>query len=241
MRTVISSECGIALFAAPALARKLRPGLPARPHASTAVRLSVARPGLLDTVGWDAADEPPPPGPGQIGIRVHAAGLNFRDVMWAMGMLPDEALLDGFAGPTLGLECAGEVTAVGEGVTEFTCGDRVMAFAPASLSSHAVTAAHAAVRMPAGLDYAAVGPEHADLLQKGRAEYRYATDPEALAAFQRLGRLEGILPALESAHAIAAVEQVAREVGPDGLVLVNLSGRGDKDGQSIQHLLGDRA
>ena len=65
----------------------------------------------------------------------------------------------------------------------------------------------------AGLDYAAVGPEHADLLQQGRAEYRYATDPEALAAFQRLAQLEGILPALESAHAIAAVEQVAREVG----------------------------
>ncbi|WP_239488472.1 tryptophan synthase subunit beta [Luteitalea sp. TBR-22] len=93
----------------------------------------------------------------------------------------------------------------------------------------------------AGLDYAAVGPEHADLLQKKRAEYRYATDPEALAAFQRLGQLEGILPALESAHAIAAVEQVAHEVGPEGIVVVNLSGRGDKDVQSIQHLLGDQA
>ncbi len=93
----------------------------------------------------------------------------------------------------------------------------------------------------AGLDYAAVGPEHADLLQRGRAEYRYATDPEALAAFERLGRLEGILPALESAHAIAAVEAVARDAGPDGLVVVNLSGRGDKDVQSIQHLLGGEA
>ena len=93
----------------------------------------------------------------------------------------------------------------------------------------------------AGLDYAAVGPEHADLLQQGRAEYRYATDPEALGAFARLGRLEGILPALESAHAIAAVEQVARDVGSDGLVIVNLSGRGDKDVQGIQQLLGDQA
>ena len=89
----------------------------------------------------------------------------------------------------------------------------------------------------AGLDYAAVGPEHADLLQRGRAEYSYATDAEALAGFEKLGRLEGILPALESAHAIAAVERVAREVGSDGLVVVNLSGRGDKDVQSIQHLL----
>ena len=93
----------------------------------------------------------------------------------------------------------------------------------------------------AGLDYAAVGPEHADLLAQGRAEYRYATDPEALAAFQRLGRLEGILPALESAHAVAAVEPIAREVGRGGLVLVNLSGRGDKDVQSIQHLVEGQA
>jgi tryptophan synthase beta chain len=85
----------------------------------------------------------------------------------------------------------------------------------------------------AGLDYAAVGPEHADLLARGRSEYGYATDAEALAAFRTLGRLEGILPALESAHAIAAVARVARDVGPDGLLLVNLSGRGDKDVQSI--------
>ncbi len=89
----------------------------------------------------------------------------------------------------------------------------------------------------AGLDYAAVGPEHADLLAKGRAEYRFATDHEALEAFGALGRLEGILPALESAHAIVGVQQVARELGPGGLVIANLSGRGDKDVQSIQQLL----
>jgi tryptophan synthase beta chain len=97
------------------------------------------------------------------------------------------------------------------------------------------------IELTAGLDYAAVGPEHADLLAQGRAEYRYATDPEALAAFQRLGQLEGILPALESAHAVAAVEQVAREVGRGGIVLLNLSGRGDKDVQSIQHLVEGQA
>jgi tryptophan synthase beta chain len=89
----------------------------------------------------------------------------------------------------------------------------------------------------AGLDYAAVGPEHADLLARGRAEYIYATDAEALAAFKRLGHLEGILPALESAHAVAAVDRVAADLGPDALLLVNLSGRGDKDVQSIQALV----
>jgi tryptophan synthase beta chain len=89
----------------------------------------------------------------------------------------------------------------------------------------------------AGLDYAAVGPEHAHLLAQGRAEYGFATDEEALEAFRTLGHLEGILPALESAHAVAAVRRVAETLGPDGLIVVNLSGRGDKDVQSIEALV----
>jgi tryptophan synthase beta chain len=90
----------------------------------------------------------------------------------------------------------------------------------------------------AGLDYAAVGPEHAWLRDIGRAEYAYATDAEALEAFQRLARLEGILPALESAHAIAYARKLAKELGPDAHVVVNLSGRGDKDVQSVEKMLG---
>ena len=86
----------------------------------------------------------------------------------------------------------------------------------------------------AGLDYAAVGPEHAWLRELGRAEYAYMTDAEALAAFQTLARLEGILPALESAHAIAYAQRLARELGPSEVVLVNLSGRGDKDVQTVE-------
>ncbi len=89
----------------------------------------------------------------------------------------------------------------------------------------------------AGLDYAAVGPEHAWLRALGRAEYGYITDGDALAAFQTLARLEGILPALESAHAIAYARRVARELGPDGVLLVNLSGRGDKDVQTVEKCL----
>jgi len=81
----------------------------------------------------------------------------------------------------------------------------------------------------AGLDYPAVGPEHAWLRDLGRARYTYATDEEALAAFQLLSRLEGIIPALESAHAVAEALKVAPVLGPEGIVLVNLSGRGDKD------------
>ena len=81
----------------------------------------------------------------------------------------------------------------------------------------------------AGLDYAAVGPEHAWLRDKERVEYTYATDQQALEAFNKLARLEGIIPALESAHAVAEVIRRAPQLNPEQLLIVNLSGRGDKD------------
>ena len=81
----------------------------------------------------------------------------------------------------------------------------------------------------AGLDYPGVGPEHAFLRDAGRARYLTATDEEAIAAFALCARLEGILPALESAHALAKLGEVAAEVGPGGVVVLGLSGRGDKD------------
>ena len=86
----------------------------------------------------------------------------------------------------------------------------------------------------AGLDYAAVGPEHAWLRDMGRAEYTWVSDDEALDAFGILGRFEGILPALESAHAIAFACRLAVELGRQRSILINLSGRGDKDVQSIK-------
>jgi tryptophan synthase beta chain len=81
----------------------------------------------------------------------------------------------------------------------------------------------------AGLDYAAVGPEHAWLRDQNRVEYTYATDEKALEAFTKLARLEGIIPALESAHAIAEVIQRAPKLDQQKVIVVNLSGRGDKD------------
>jgi tryptophan synthase beta chain len=81
----------------------------------------------------------------------------------------------------------------------------------------------------AGLDYPSVGPEHAWLRDSGRAEYRYATDDKVMEAFRLLSRTEGIIPAIESAHALVGAMQVGEELGPDALLLVNLSGRGDKD------------
>jgi tryptophan synthase beta chain len=93
----------------------------------------------------------------------------------------------------------------------------------------------------AGLDYAAVGPEHAWLHDSGRAEYAWIGDGDALEGFQRLGREEGILPALESSHAIAYVCRIAPAMPRDAVMLVNLSGRGDKDVLSVQKALGARS
>jgi tryptophan synthase beta chain len=89
----------------------------------------------------------------------------------------------------------------------------------------------------AGLDYAAVGPEHAWLRALGRAEYAYVTDTEALEAFQTLAKLEGILPALESSHAVAHAIKLAKTLGPSAVLLVNLSGRGDKDVNTVEKWL----
>ncbi|HEX8682893.1 MAG TPA: tryptophan synthase subunit beta [Ardenticatenaceae bacterium] len=90
----------------------------------------------------------------------------------------------------------------------------------------------------AGLDYAAVGPEHAYLREQGRAEYTYATDAEALEGLKLLARTEGILPALESSHAIAEVAKRAPKMGKDQLIIVNVSGRGDKDMMTVADALG---
>jgi tryptophan synthase beta chain len=81
----------------------------------------------------------------------------------------------------------------------------------------------------AGLDYPGVGPEHSHLAEIGRAEYRSITDTQAMDAFALLARTEGIIPAIESAHAVAGALDLAREIGPEGIVLINVSGRGDKD------------
>ncbi|MHB8462133.1 MAG: pyridoxal-phosphate dependent enzyme, partial [Vulcanimicrobiaceae bacterium] len=88
----------------------------------------------------------------------------------------------------------------------------------------------------AGLDYPGVGPEHAFLKESGRATYVPITDRQALAAFHEFARSEGIIPALESAHAIAFARELAAERGPDDLIVVNLSGRGDKDLAQIRSL-----
>jgi len=90
----------------------------------------------------------------------------------------------------------------------------------------------------AGLDYASVGPEHAFLREAGRAEYTYATDAEALDAFEVLSKTEGIIPALESAHALAEVIKLAPKLPKNKVIVVNLSGRGDKDVEHVARIKG---
>jgi tryptophan synthase beta chain len=91
----------------------------------------------------------------------------------------------------------------------------------------------------AGLDYPGVGPELSFLKDEGRLELMQATDAEALEAFRYLARTEGIIPALETAHAVSAARKVARELGPDGLLVVNVSGRGDKDADQVRRMLAE--
>lgn len=120
---------------------------------ASAFRLDFTAQGSLDNLYLRAVPRPVA-GPGQVVIKVKAAGLNFRDVMWAMGILPEDALENGFAGPTLGMECSGEVIEAGPGVEDFKPGDAVVTFAPACFSSHVVADQACLARKPAQLSFA---------------------------------------------------------------------------------------
>jgi acyl transferase domain-containing protein/NADPH:quinone reductase-like Zn-dependent oxidoreductase/acyl carrier protein len=126
----------------------------AQPLASTHYQLQISQPGQLRHLQWQQC-EPLQAGPGQIRVDVQATGLNFRDVMYALGLLSDEALEQGFAGPTLGLEFAGTVSAVGTGVSGYQPGDRVLGFGPASFAAQVVTSASAVAHLPTQIDFAA--------------------------------------------------------------------------------------
>ncbi len=142
---------------APRLAEAVAPA-PADPPGGEggrqAMRLAVATRGSIDSLAFEPVDLPAP-GPGEVEIAVEAAGLNFRDVMWTLGLLPADALEEGFAGATLGMECAGRVVATGPGETRFSPGDRVVAFAPAALASRVVVSGAAVMPVPGDMPPAA--------------------------------------------------------------------------------------
>lgn len=127
----------------------LRPGLP-NPVPPYPARLAIGQPGQLASLCWNAIGALPKPGPGEVRLRVTATGLNFRDVMWAQGLLPEDMLMDGFAGASLGMECAGIVEEAGPGVA-LAPGSAVFGFAPAAFATHALTRAEALQPIPPGI------------------------------------------------------------------------------------------
>ena len=151
-------------------------------------------------------------------------------------------IFDGFIGDKdirlIGVEAGGERIAPGRHAARFAGGSTGVLQGTRTFilqdESGNIELTHS---ISAGLDYAAVGPEHAWLRDLGRTEYGYVTDAEALEGFQLLARREGILPALESAHAIAYTHRLLRELPDGSIVLINLSGRGDKDVQSVAEAL----
>ncbi|HKS87919.1 MAG TPA: methyltransferase domain-containing protein, partial [Stellaceae bacterium] len=181
-------------------APRFRRGLPPRWAApADAIALADAASGGIDALGWQKT-APRPPGPGEVSIEVEAAALNFRDLMWAMGLLPEEALIDGFAGPTFGLECAGRISAIGAGVDRLKIGDRVAGLAPAALASRVTTLADAVTPIRPGMTFAAAAT----------APVAFVT---ALYALDTLGRLSPgeivLIHAAAGGVGLAAV-QVAR-------------------------------
>ncbi len=135
----------------------------------------------------------------------------------------------------IGVEAGGTGAALGEHAARFSAGSLGVLHGTKTLllqdSEGQVAATHS---VSAGLDYPAVGPEHVALRDSGRTEYTSATDAEAVAAFHLLARIEGILPALESAHALAEAAKHAPKLAKDKIILVSLSGRGDKDIESVR-------
>ena len=139
----------------------------------------------------------------------------------------------------VGVEAGGQGIASGRHAARFAGGDvGVFQGCKSYLLQDEVGNVLTTHSVSAGLDYASVGPEHAYLREKGRVRYTYATDEEALSAFDLLSRTEGIIPALESAHALAEAVKLAPAMPRDGIMVVNLSGRGDKDVEHVARLRG---
>ena len=138
----------------------------------------------------------------------------------------------------IGVEAGGRGPALGDHAARFQGGSRGILQGTLSYvlqdENGQIAGTHS---VSAGLDYPAVGPEHAALHDLGRVEYTSVTDEAALEAFQVLSRTEGIIPALESAHAVAELIRIAPELEKDTLVIVNLSGRGDKDVTQVAEIL----
>ncbi|MGQ0732653.1 MAG: tryptophan synthase subunit beta [Acidobacteriota bacterium] len=149
-----------------------------------------------------------------------------------------DAFVDDAAVRLVGVEAGGEAIRPGRHAARFAGGSAgVLQGTYTYVLQDAAGNIEVTHSVSAGLDYAAVGPEHAWLHQQGRAEYHYVSDGDALEGFQTLARTEGILPALESSHAVAYVMKWAGTLSRDSVIVLNLSGRGDKDVQTVEREL----
>ena len=141
----------------------------------------------------------------------------------------------------IGVEAGGRGTALGDHAARFSGGRKGVLQGTYSYvlqdDNGQIAGTHS---VSAGLDYAAVGPEHSYLHDSGRVRYTSISDDLALEAFQLLSREEGIIPALESSHAIAELIRMAPDLDKDSIVIVNLSGRGDKDVNQVAEMLDKR-
>ena len=155
----------------------------------------------------------------------------------AMGIF--EAFLDDESVALHGFEAGGDGVETGRHAASITLGrEGVLQGAKSYLMQDEDGQTIESHSISAGLDYPSVGPEHAYLASIGRAKYEPITDDEAMEAFRLLSRTEGILPAIESSHALAGAIKLGKELGPEGVILVNLSGRGDKDVASASRYFG---
>lgn len=194
----------------------------------------------------------PHPFPEMVRDFQRVIGREAREQMVARGALPDavlacvgggsnaigmfDAFLDDAAVRLIGCEAAGDGVDTGKHASSITGGrPGVLHGAMSYVLQDADGQTQPSHSISAGLDYPGVGPQHAWLADMGRAEYWPVTDAEAMEAFRLLCRAEGILPAIESAHALAGAMRLGRELGSDATLLVNLSGRGDKDVESAAH------
>jgi tryptophan synthase beta chain len=155
----------------------------------------------------------------------------------AMGIF--EAFLDDESVALHGFEAGGDGVETGRHAASITLGrEGVLQGAKSYLMQDEDGQTIESHSISAGLDYPSVGPEHAYLASIGRAKYEPITDTEAMEAFRLLSQTEGIIPAIESSHALAGAMKLGKELGPEGVVLVNLSGRGDKDVASASRYFG---
>ena len=181
---------------------RMRRGLPATQTGPG--RLVIRQPGQLGTLGWRKLEPQAPLAAGELRIRVEAAGLNFRDVMWAQGLLPEDVLMHGFAGATLGMEAAGLVEAVGPGVP-FAVGDRVFGFVPGAFASRVVVREDAVTGLPDGLT-----PE-----QAATVPVTFMTAVYALETCARLAHGERVLIHGGAGGVGLAAIQVAKAAGAE--------------------------